>query len=647
MTQRTLIPRKLLFGNPTRTLAKLSPDGRHISYLAPHDGVLNIWVAPADDPGAAKPITAERLRNIRFYEWAYTDRHVIYMQDANGDENWHVICVDIASGEARDLTPIEGVNAYVDALSHFLPEEVLIAINDRLPQLHDLYRVNLLTGERTLVLQNPGFASVIVDKHFTPRLALAPQPDGSFNVLQSDGQGGWQAWTHIPHEDSVTTQPYGFSADGATLYLADSRGRNTSALFAVEMHNGAQKLLAEDARADLSKVLMHPIESRPQAAGFTYDLLRWQVIDSELAEDFAYLQGVSRGELDIISRSIDDSRWVVAYAPDDAPTRFYLYNRAAKQARFLFTSRPELEDVPLSKMHPVIIPARDGLPLVSYLSLPKGSDTQQAGKPDSPLPMVLLVHGGPWWRDFWGYNPYHQLLADRGYAVLSVNFRGSTGFGKAFTNAGDGEWAGKMHEDLLDAVEWAAQQGIAQRDKVAIMGGSYGGYATLVGLTFTPEAFACGVDIVGPSNLITLLESVPPYWQPMIAMMRKRIGDETTAEGRAFLAARSPLSRADQIRRPLLIAQGANDPRVKQAESDQIVRAMQAKGIPVTYVLYPDEGHGFAREVNTLSFVALSEAFLSAHLGGASEPFGDALSSSSAQIVTGAEGVPNLTELLQ
>ncbi|MDW8300677.1 MAG: S9 family peptidase [Anaerolineae bacterium] len=643
MTGRTLIPRKLLFGNPTRAMAHLSPDGRYLSYLAPLDGVLNLWVAPTDDPSAAKPITQERVRNIRFYEWAYTSRHVLYMQDANGDENWHVICVDVESGESRDLTPIQGVNAYINALSHFMPEEVLISINDRVPQLHDLYRVNLLTGERTLVLENTGFADIVTDKQFKVRLVQAPQPDGSFDVLQPDGQGGWQVWTRIPHEDTVTTQLYGFSADGNTLYLADSRGRDTSALFAVDMHSKAQTLIADDERADLSKVLMHPTENRPQAAGFTYDLLRWHVIDSALAEDFAYLQSFSRGELEVMSRAADDSRWIVAYNLDDAPARFYLYDRAARQAHFLFTNRPELENVPLSKMHPVIIPARDGLPLVSYLSLPKGSDTGQAGKPDSPLPMVLLVHGGPWWRDFWGYNPYHQLLADRGYAVLSVNFRGSTGFGKAFTNAGDGEWAGKMHQDLLDAVEWAIQQGVARRDKVAIMGGSYGGYATLVGLTFTPEVFACGVDIVGPSNLVTLLESVPPYWQPMLAMMRRRIGDETTPEGRAFLESRSPLSRADQIKRPLLIAQGANDPRVKQAESDQIVRAMQEKGIPVTYVLYPDEGHGFAREVNTLSFVALSEAFLSAHLGGDCEPFGDDLSRSSAQIVTGAEGVPNLS----
>ncbi len=646
MTARTLIPRKVLFGNPTRAMAKLSPDGRYLSYTAPVDGVMNIWVTPIDDLSAAKPITQERLRNVRFYQWAYTSRHILYLQDANGDENWHVLCADVESGETRDLTPIAGVNAQLGNVSHLSPEEILIGLNDRNEQLHDLHRVNILTGERTLVQENTGFVAMLADESYTVRLAFVPNMDGSISVQQPDGSGGWREWTTIPHEDSQTTEPYAFSTDGNTLYIADSRGRNTSALFAIDMQSGAQTLLAEDARADLNKSLMHPTENRPQAAGFYYDMLRWQVLDPALAEDFAYLETVSPGELDILSRTQDDSQWLVAYLLDDAPVRYYRYDRAAKQAHFLFTNRPEIEGLPLSKMHPVVITSRDDLSLVSYLTLPNGSDSKQSGRPDSPLPMVLFVHGGPWARDVWGYNPFHQLMADRGYAVLSVNYRGSTGFGKAFINAADGEWAGKMHDDLIDAVEWAIGQGITTRSQVAIMGGSYGGYATLVGLTFTPEVFACGVDIVGPSSLVTLLESVPPYWRPMLNLMRKRIGDESTPEGRAFLESRSPLTRTDQIRRPLLIAQGANDPRVKQAESDQIVGAMQAKGIPVTYTLYPDEGHGFAREVNWLSFMALSEAFLAAHLEGEYEPFGDDLANSSVQVITGAEGVPGLREAL-
>jgi dipeptidyl aminopeptidase/acylaminoacyl peptidase len=290
-------------------------------------------------------------------------------------------------------------------------------------------------------------------------------------------------------------------------------------------------------------------------------------------------------------------------------------------------------------MHAPVIPARDGLKLVSYLSLPPGTDADGDGKPAGPLPLVMLVHGGPWARDQWGYNGTHQWLANRGYAVLSVNFRGSTGFGKKFLNAGNMEWAGKMHLDLLDARTWAIEQKIAREDRVALMGGSYGGYATLVGLAFTPDVFTCGVDIVGPSNLVTLLNTIPPYWTPMIAVFTRRVGDHRTEEGRKFLEARSPLTHADKIRRPLLIGQGANDPRVKQAESDQIVQAMQAKKIPVTYVLFPDEGHGFARPENRIAFNAVAEGFLAKHLGGRAEPAGDALKASSAELKVDALGL--------
>jgi dipeptidyl aminopeptidase/acylaminoacyl peptidase len=297
-------------------------------------------------------------------------------------------------------------------------------------------------------------------------------------------------------------------------------------------------------------------------------------------------------------------------------------------------------------MHPFVIPSRDGLNLVSYYTLPLGSDSDDDGIPDAPLPAVLAVHGGPWGRDVWGYNAQHQWLANRGYAVLSVNFRASTGFGKAFVNAGNREWGHKMHDDLIDAVEWAVEAGIADRDKIAIMGGSYGGYATLAGLTFTPETFACGVDIVGPSNLVTLLETTPPYWKPQIEMLTSRVGDHRTKEGRAFLKKCSPLTYADKICRPLLIGQGANDPRVKQAEADQIVGAMQEKDIPVTYVLYSDEGHGFARPENRMSFNAVAEAFLAECLGGRFEPVGDDFQGSTIGVPVGAKGVPGLPESL-
>jgi dipeptidyl aminopeptidase/acylaminoacyl peptidase len=326
--------------------------------------------------------------------------------------------------------------------------------------------------------------------------------------------------------------------------------------------------------------------------------------------------------------------------------QYYRYDREDKAAEFLFTHRKALEGLTLAKMHPVIIESRDGLDLVSYYTLPVGSDSDGDGRPDEPLPMVLYVHGGPISRDNWGYNPIHQWLANRGYVVMNVNFRSSRGFGKAFINAGNLEWGGKMHDDLIDAVEWAIQEGIANPDQVAIMGCSYGGYATLWGMTNTPDTFACGVDIVGPSNLITLFEAMPPYRQPAIEVLATRMGDARTEEGRALLAERSPLTYVDQIQRPLLIGQGANDPRVKQAESDQIVQAMQEKNISVTYLLYTDEGHGFVRPENKLSFNAVTEAFLSECLSGRYEPIGDDFEGSSITVPVGAEEVPGLAEAL-
>ena len=360
------------------------------------------------------------------------------------------------------------------------------------------------------------------------------------------------------------------------------------------------------------------------------------MLDDSIAEDVERIRRASQGDFHVVSRSHDDRLWVVVYDIDDGPARFYLYERETGELRFLFSNRPDLEEFDLAPMRTAVLESRDGLGLVVYYTLPLDAGGRE------PLPTVLFVHGGPWGRDSWGYNAHHQLLANRGYAVLSVNFRGSTGFGKEFVNAGDREWAGKMHDDLLDTVEWAVERRISDPDRIAIMGGSYGGYATLVGLTFTPDVFACGVDIVGPSNLNTLLDTVPPYWEPEIATMRARVGDNSTDEGRRFLAERSPLTHAGRITKPLLIAQGANDPRVKRAESDQIVEAMKSHGIPVTYVLFPDEGHGFARPENSLAFTALAEAFLSRCLGGSYEPIGDDFTGSSIQVVEGASGVPGL-----
>ena len=643
-----LIPRKLIFGNPDRTQARISPDGQQLSYLAPVNGVLNVWVGPIDDPITARPVTHDTNRGIRFHSWAYTSKHIFYIQDKGGDENWRVYGVDLETGAMSDYTPIEKVNAGIVKGSLRTPEKLVIALNDRNEQLHDLHILDLKTGERTLLIQNDeGFLSYTVDEEFRVRLGSRMTPDGGMEMMTRKEDNTWELFARVPMEDMLTTHVFGFDASGQYLYLADSRERNTSALVRYDTQADQSKLLAEDPRADLSGVIIHPTTLRVQAVSFTYDRRRWQVLDSSIQTDLDFLTTVEHGEVDVISRTLDDQHWIVAYTMDNSPLRYYRYERAARKATFLFSDRKDLEDKPLASMHPVVIKSRDGLDLISYLTLPVGSDSSGTGRPARPLPMVLFVHGGPWGRDEWGFNPYHQWLANRGYAVLSVNFRASTGLGKAFTNAGNMEWGAAMHNDLLDAVDWAVQEGIADKNSIAIMGGSYGGYATLAGLTFSPDVFACGVDIVGPSNMVTLLETIPPYWTPMLEMLTSRMGDHRTEQGREFLKSRSPLTYADRIRKPLLIGQGANDPRVKQAESDQIVQAMQAKNIPVTYVLYPDEGHGFARPENNMSFSAVAEAFLAGILEGRFEPIGDDFSGASITVPTGAEQIPGLEEALQ
>ena len=630
-----LIPRKILRGNPERIAVRVSPDGARLSFVAPLDGVLNVWVAPLDDLDAAEPITRDTHRGVRLYLWAFTCRHLVYAQDKGGDENWRLYVHDLDTGETMDLTPLEGVQARIIGESHRRPEELLVGLNDRDARYHDVYRVNLLTGERELLVENNTFADFEADDDLRVRLAERQTSDGGSEVFLAAEDGEWRLLLTIAQEDALTTSPSGFDKTGGVLFLRDSRGRDTAAFTALDLATGEQTLLAEDRRADARGTLRHPTERTIQAVSFNYDRTRWVFLDDAVREDFAVLERLGDGEVNVVSRTLDDATWVVALEADDGPSAYFLHDRATREARFLFHNQPALTDLPLTRLHPRVVPSRDGLDLMCYLSLPPWADPERKGRPSEPLPTVLLVHGGPWGRDAWGFIATHQWLANRGYAVLSVNYRGSTGFGKTFVNAGDHEWAGKMHDDLIDAVDWAVAEGVADADKVAIMGGSYGGYATLVGLTFTPERFACGVDIVGPSNLITLLESIPPYWEPIIALFKTRVGDPDTEEGRKLLESRSPLTFADRIQRPLLIGQGANDPRVKQAEADQIVRTMRAKGIPVSYVLFQDEGHGFARPENRLFFDAVTETFLAEHLGGRCEPLTNELRDASLTVSIG------------
>ena len=661
--EEPLISRKVLFGNPDKASLKISPNHQMISYLAPLNDVLNVWVAPIDKPEDAVAVTKDTLRGIRIYFWSYNNEQILYLQDLGGDENWQLHAVNVKSKEDLNLTPFEEIigpdgepvtmpngkklrpRANIQEVSYNFPNEILISLNTRNPQYFDVYRLNSISGEMNMIQQNDKFVGFQSDDDFNIRYAFENTPDGGMEISTPDGKGGWKTFDKIPMEDVLTTTPISFNKTGDILYMIDRRGRKKAALMSLNLNNGEKKLIYENPKADLSDIMVHPTEKTIEAAASEYLRTEWKILDESIKPDMDYLKTVTDGDVNVTDRSLDDNFWAVAYTKDDGPVNYYIYDRPEKKAKFLFTNRKALEDANLSKMYPVIIRSRDGLDLISYLTLPYGSNTENY-HPSKPLPMILFVHGGPWSRDSWGYNSYHQWFANRGYAVLSVNFRGSTGLGKDFINAANMEWGAKMHDDLIDAVNWAVDEGIAQKDKIAIMGGSYGGYSTLIGLTFTPDVFACGIDIVGPSNIITLMETIPPYWLPMVNMFASRVGDYRTEDGKKFLESRSPLFFVDNIQRPLLIGQGANDPRVKQSESDQIVKAMQEKNIPVTYVLFPDEGHGFARPENRMSFNAVTEIFLSQFLGGRYEPIGNDFEGSTITVPTGADNIPTLNDAL-
>jgi dipeptidyl aminopeptidase/acylaminoacyl peptidase len=641
-----VIPRSALFGNPEKTQARISPDGKFISYIAPVNGVLNVWVAPRADASAAKAITNDTKRGIRQHFWAYDNKHILFVQDKDGDENFHLYAVDVTTATSKDLTPYPGVKAQVAGLSWKKPGVVAVGMNDRLPEWHDLYEVSIATGKRTLVEKNDSeIAGYDVDLDLKARLAAKSLPDGN-EILRKAG-GKWVSLLKYGREDSITTNTLGIEGTGTTALMQSSVGRNTAALVRVDLASGETTVLGASEQADVENVWVDPKTRAPQAYTVNYLKPEVTVIAPSVQKDFAFLSKELGDGFGIGSRTLDDSAWTVASDEATAPASSWLYERKTQKLTKLFDSRPSLMKAPLVPMQSLEIKTRDGMTLVSYLSLPPGSDTNGDGRPENAVPLVLNVHGGPWARDVYGFDNEHQWLANRGYATLSVNYRGSTGFGKNFVNASNKEWAGKMHDDLLDAVQWAVKEKITTSDKVAIYGGSYGGYATLVGLTFTPDTFACGVDIVGPSNLQTLLSTIPPYWKAFFEEFAERVGDPRTEEGKKLLAERSPLTHVDKIKKPLLIGQGANDPRVKQAESDQIVAAMKAKNIPVTYVLYPEEGHGFARPTNRTSFYAVAEGFLSQCLGGRYEPVGNDFKGANMQVLEGAQHVKGLEEALK
>ena len=606
--QPELIPREILFGNPTKVAPRISPDGNYLAYLAPYEGVLNVWVKTIgqDDD---KVVTKDDDRGIRRFFWAGDSRHIVYLQDVGGNENWRLYAVNLITDDLKDFTPYEEVQVQIVDRNKNYPNELLIGMNKRDARVHDVYHLDLKTGELEMIVKNPGtVAGWVTDADFKVRGALHSNPEGGFMLtVRENEDADWEEVLTWGSDDAMTSGPLCFTKDGKAMYMQDSRNANTGRLVKYDLESGDIEVVVEDPHYDVTNVMIHPDEYYPQAVVITRAKDEWTILDETIEADFEAIKKLEKGDFFVYNRDNADETWLVGFTKDNGPVKYFAFDRKTKKGTFLFDHRPELNEHKLAEMEPVSFTSRDGLTIHGYLTYPPG-----LGKTN--LPVVLNVHGGPWARDFWGFNPEAQWIANRGYACLQINFRGSTGYGKEFVNASDKEWGAAMHDDLIDGVNWAIEQGIADPEKVAIYGGSYGGYAALVGATFTPDVFCCAVDIVGPSNLVTLIESVPEYWKPLIAIFHKRVGNPKTEK--EFLESRSPLFKVDQIKIPMLIAQGANDPRVKQAEAEQIVAAMEEKGIDHEYMLFPDEGHGFAKPENRLKFYAAAEKFLAKHLGG-------------------------------
>lgn len=614
MNQNSLIPRHILFSDPEKLNVKLGPDGQFVSYLAPHRGELNVWLAPISDLKAAKPITHSQ-QPIKEHCWSSDGDFLLYIYDEKGDENWQLHGFDIKNNQNVAYTP-KGCNAKIIHQSTRMPGKVLIGLNQRDRHYHDVYILDLQQNRLECVYENNRFWEFIADDDFNLALGInITAQGGEYLDLQSPNQD--KVIAKVTQHDLFGLYFYprlrlGLSSDGKKLYLAESLESNTSRLIEITLNANRKDLGGQD-KADICDVLLDPQSKQPLAYAVNQLRKEWFSLNEQAQSDIHFLSTFTDGDIDIVGQTLDNQQWLVAYVHDNGPVGYYHYQRATQTMTHLFDSHPSFKNYTFTKMQPYLIKTRDDLQCVSYLSLPSEA---------VPHPLVLMVHGGPNFRDFWGFNPIHQWLSNRGYAVLSINYRASTGFGKKHAMAGNGEWGRKIQDDLLDGVKWAIEKGFTTPDQVAIMGRSFGGYATLMALTQTPEVFCCGVDIVGPANLETMAAHFPPYWKSMQAIINgMMLGcDPQTPEGKAFLASRSPIHSVKKITKPLLIGHGSNDVRVLQEESDHMVEAMQENGIPVTYAYFPDEGHQFMHPGNRMAFYALVEAFLGKVLKGRVEP---------------------------
>jgi len=617
----TLIDRDLFFGDPEVSGAQLSPDGRFITFIRPYQGVRNIWIKAIDeDFDEARPLTADD-KPVPGYFWSRDSQYVLYVQDKGGDENFHVWAVD-PDGEvdsesgvpaARNLTDFDGVRAFILSVPKNTPDHMLIGLNDRDPALHDVYRVQISTGERELLIENnQNIAGWSADLEGNIRMATRMNSEGGTEILAvKDNQLGDVVFECSWLESCGLAS---FHPNGEQVWFLSNKGEENdlTGLYLMDLDDYELTLFERDpeGEVDFGGVVLHPETNELLATVYVGDRVRIYPKNDEFAADLAFLrEQLPEGEIGLPSQTADGSIALVSLSRDVDPGSVYVFDREARTVELLYRSRPDLPSDQLAHMQPIRYTARDGLEIPAYLTLPNGVEPEN-------LAVVALIHGGPWARDTWGYSSLVQFLANRGYAVLQPNFRASTGYGKAFLNAGNNEWGDAMQDDITDGVQYLIEQGIADPDRVCIMGGSYGGYATLAGMVFTPELYACGVNIVGVSNLISLLNSIPAYWGPARQIFTLRMGDPDTEEGRAQLERQSPINHVDRIQRPLLVIHGANDPRVKQAEADQIVVAMRERDLDVEYIVAPDEGHGFRGRENRLAMYARSEEFMATHLGG-------------------------------
>lgn len=602
-----IIPLKDFFDNPKISSAQISPDGKKLAFLAPEKDRLNIWVCDLSQPfGQAKLVTHDEKRGIFRFFWTRDNRYIIYAQDQGGNENYHLYRVDPYSPfpTSVDLTPFEKIRAEVIDLPRELPDELLITLNRRDSRYFDAYRLKISDGTLELLETNPGDVDEwIADHHGVIRACVGQVGTTKEIRVRDTGVGPFRKIASYTDEDDAAV--YGFAKDESFLYMGSAKNSNTTRLVTLNLKTGKEVVIDQDPEYDLDGPIVSDLTHELLGIAYNRDRLTYKAYDPQFAKNLQILSMIHDGEILFRSADAQEKLWIVAYNSPSDPGATYLYNQETSQARFLYRPRPWLKPQWLADMKPVSYKSRDGLTVHGYLTLPKNV-------PPKNLPMVLLVHGGPWARDSWGYDAEAQFLANRGYAVLQVNYRGSTGYGKKFLHAGDKQWGAKMLDDLVDAVDWAVEQGIANPKRLAIYGGSYGGYAALAALAFHPKVFACGIDYVGISNLITFMKTIPPYWHTFRDVMYKRVGHPQ--KDRAMLRARSPLFSADKIQAPLLIAQGYNDPRVNHAESEQIVRTLEKKHKTVQYLIKMDEGHGFANPENRMEFYRAMEAFLQKNL---------------------------------